>query len=79
MLKGSWLSHKCPKCGHPQYCGCKACLVNFPPPVKPYKWDKDKKDHIVCGGCGLSLHGCDWMDEEYEFMETLKLNNIVWC
>ncbi len=62
---------KCP-CGYPQYCGCPACLKNFPAPdgIKAYKM----AEFIKCQGCGIVRHGCDWLDIEYEYYKKQEIS-----
>ena len=59
----------CPKCGYPQYCGCKTCLPKIPEGIKPHKWDKTG-NLISCSNCGFTQH-CDfWLTlEEFIFLD----------
>ena len=53
---------KCPKCGHPQYCGCASCIAAglLPDEVKPWVITDDG---YVCGNCGFEMSDDAWLDE----------------
>jgi hypothetical protein len=52
---------KCPKCGHPQSCPCKACQKKNPT-EKPWINTNDGES-IMCAGCGLT-ESYDWWEEQ---------------
>jgi hypothetical protein len=62
--------YHCPKCGYPQYCGCKSCIDELPEGMKPYKWD-EMGELISCANCGYTEHVDIWGEIEEK---ELKFN-----
>jgi len=59
----------CPKCGYPQFCGCKSCKDRIPEGFLPYKWKSEPfEGHeplelYICANCGFEASIDWWMDE----------------
>lgn len=65
------MKFKCPDCGHPQYCGCKACLPKLPEGIKPYQYIGDT-ENISCGGCGTIKSGSKWEELCHQYLQAIK-------
>jgi hypothetical protein len=63
---------KCPECGYPQWCGCEACLKNFPPPEGMKTYYFTDGENIACGGCDTVRSGSEWIDVEGNLREGLR-------
>lgn len=59
-------TYRCPECGYPQFCPCKACANLIPDGYKPWVWHLDR-EVISCADCGLTQHVDRWTKNEQEY------------
>lgn len=61
----------CPQCKNNHSCGCNSCASRNTEGKILSILDGD---YVTCGYCGLKMHCCEWLDEEYKQYEETRKN-----